>query len=228
MNSAYNQSIGLLREAKATYNKLGIMWAGGKDSTLMVYLAREAYYGDMPPVIFLDTTYAFRETREFIRTLSKQWNLPLLYAQNREALTHGVTPWTHSHLECCTKLKTDAMHTCIQTQGFDALMFGIRHDEHALRGKEQWFSPRDVPDHMRIHPILHWTEADVWAFIKQHDVPVNPLYNRRIENKRYYSIGCYPCTAPLSPEEHALLGERGGRSQDKERCMERLRVLGYM
>ncbi len=226
--SQYNRSIHILREAKAEYPKLALMWAGGKDSTLMLHLARDAYYNELPTVIFLDTTYAFRETLQFIRSLRRHWRLPLVYAQNREALCEGINPWSHSHLECCTKLKTDALHQIIERLNLDALCFAIRHDEHTLRGKEQHFSPRDLPDHMRIHPILHWTEPDVWNYIHKYDVPVNPLYNRRVGGKRYYSLGCYPCTSPLTPSEHASFGERGGRTQDKEQIMERLRALGYM
>lgn len=226
--SLYQKTIHLLREAKATYKNLALMWAGGKDSTLMLYLAKQAYYGQLPPVVFLDTTFAFRETKEFIRTVSKLWNIDLIYAQNRQALSEGCNPWTLSHMECCTKLKTDALHQCISEHGFDALMFGIRHDEHAIRGKEKVWSPRDVPEHMRVHPILDWSEDDVWEFTKKHDVPINPLYNRRVEGKRYYSLGCYPCTKPMLPTDYEALGERGGRSQDKEQIMERLRALGYM
>lgn len=228
LNVLFDKSVHIMREAKAKYSKLGLMWAGGKDSTLMLYIAREAYYNQLPPIVFLDTTYAFRETKEFIRNLSKVWKFKIVYAQNREALAKGVGPKNCSHLECCTCLKTDALNQCIKNHKFDALMFGIRWDEHPIRGKELYFSERDVPAHMRVHPILHWTEDDVWSFTELHGVPINPLYNRVIGDKRYRSLGCYPCTTPLSNSEYASVGERGGRSQDKERIMERLRVLGYM
>lgn len=217
-----------MREAKATFKNLGLMWAGGKDSTLMLYIAKEAFYNQLPKVVFLHTTYAFRETLEFIRRISKHWNFKVVYAQNRQALTEGVNPHTRPHLECCTRLKTDALHQCIKEHGFDALMFGIRWDEHPIRGKELYFSERDVPTHMRVHPMLHWTEQDVHRFMRKHNVPYNPLYDRVVNGKKYRSLGCWPCTTPLSDAEYSVLGERGGRCQDKEGIMERLRVLGYM
>lgn len=228
MREPFQESVYIMREAKANYKNLGLMFAGGKDSMLMTYIAREAFYGDLPTLIFLDTTFAFRETVEFIRNLTKMWKLPIIRAQNREALTKGMNPWDFSKMECCTKLKTDALHTCIKNHGFDALMFAIRWDEHPIRGKELYFSERDVPAHMRVHPMLHWSEQDVWNFIRKYNVPYNPLYDRVVHGKRYFSLGCWPCTEPLSDEEYKKLGERGGRSQDKSRIMERLKALGYI
>jgi len=225
----FNTSIYIIREARATYKNLGIMWAGGKDSTLMLYLAREAFLGIIPcKVIFIDTTFQFRETYEFIERISEEWKLDLVRYRNFEALARGVNPWDYDRHYCCSKLKTEALLNCIKEFNFDALMFAIRWDEHPVRGKETYYSPRYVPKHMRIHPMLHWSEQDVWSFIKKYNVPYNPLYDRVIDGKRYRSLGCYPCTEPLSDEEYRRLGERGGRSQDKEKIMERLRALGYM
>lgn len=228
LKELFNKTVFILREAKARYNKLGLMWAGGKDSTLMLYVARAAFYDQLPSVVFLDTTFAFRETKNFMRQVSETWKFKLVYAQNREALSKGCSPWNCSKMECCTKLKTDALHQAIEQHGFDALAFGIRWDEHPIRGKEVYFSVRDVPDHMRVHPMLHWSEEEVWIATRQWGIPVNPLYGYTVQGKRYRSLGCYPCTEPLSDEEYASVGERGGRSQDKEKIMERLRALGYM
>jgi len=228
LKNSYNKSIYIIREARTRFTNLALMWGGGKDSTLMLYLTKEALYNNLPSIIFLDTTFAFRETKEYIRIISKLWNFNLIYFQNREALSKGINPWNYSKIECCTKLKTDALNQCIQKYNFDGLMFGIRWDEHPIRGKEKYFSSRDVPCHMRVHPILHWSEEDVWRFIKKYNIPYNPLYDRIINDKKYKSIGCYPCTKPISQEEYLELGERGGRSLDKEKIMERLRSLGYM
>ena len=227
LKDLYERTVYIMREAKSNYKNLAIMWAGGKDSSVALYIAREAYYNQLPKVIFLDTTFAFRETREFIRGISKLWDIDLIYAQNREELSRGMNPYDFSKMECCTKLKTDALIQAIEKYNLDGLMFAIRWDEHPIRGKELYYSPRDIPEHMRIHPMLHWSEEDIWKFIRKHNIPYNPLYDRRIDNKRYYSLGCYPCTKPLTPEEYEELGERGGRSQDKEAIMERLRSLGY-
>jgi len=97
----YNETVNIMREAKANYKNLGLMWAGGKDSTTMLYIAKEAYYNDLPKVIFLDTTFAFRETKEFIREIRKLWNIDLIYAQNREALSKGMNPYDYTKMECC-------------------------------------------------------------------------------------------------------------------------------
>jgi len=231
LRDLFNKSVYIIREARFQFKNIGVMWAGGKDSTTMLYIIREAFLGEIPfKVIFLDTTFQFRETYEFIRTVRKLWGLDVIYAQNRDALAKGVSPFNTSRFECCTKLKTDNLLKTIKDYSFDALMFAIRHDEHPIRGKESWFSPRDSPDHIRIHPILHWEENDIWRFIREYDIPYNPLYDRVINGKKYRSLGCYPCTEPISDEEYEALGERGGRSQDKEseEIMERLRALGYM
>lgn len=229
LKELFEKSLYIIREAKATYNNLGLMWGGGKDSTLMLYIAREAFLGNMPiPIIFLDTTYQFKETYNFIRVLKKLWNLNVIYAQNREALIKGISPFSNSKFECCTQLKTNNLLNTIKEHNFDALIFGIRHDEHPIRGKEYYFSLRDIPEHTRVHPMLHWSEQDVWCFIRKYDVPYNPLYDRVVNNKRYRSLGCYPCTEPIGSKEYKNHGERSGRSQNKEKIMERLRALGYM
>jgi len=225
----YDKTVYIIREAKNRYENIGVMWAGGKDSTTMLYIIKEANYGTIPfKVVFLDTTFQFKETYNFIRAIKKLWNIDLIYAQNREALAKGVSPFKNSKMYCCTKLKTDALLQCIKDYNFDALMFAIRWDEHPIRGKEYYYSERDIPNHMRIHPMLHWSESDIWSFIKEKNIPYNSLYDRVIDGKKYRSLGCYPCTQPLTDEEYEKLGERGGRSQDKEQIMERLRALGYM
>lgn len=100
------------------------------------------------------------------------------------------------------------------------------------------WSDKEV-DHYRIHPMLHWTELDVWQYIKQENIPVNPLYFA-VNGYRYRSIGCAPCTSPIESDADTIdkiieeiksykgVGERAGRAQDKEKIMRRLRALGYM
>jgi len=223
----YDKSIYLIREARAKYKNLGLFWAGGKDSTLMLYLTKEALYGKLPKVFFLNTTYAFSETKEFLRLVQGIWNFKVIHLMNREALSKGMDPWNNDTFECCAKLKTFMIIDCVEKYNMDALMFGIRWDEHPIRGKETYYSFRDTPEHMRIHPILHWSEENVWRFTKHYNIPYNSLYDRIVDGKRYTSLGCYPCTVPISKEEHLELGERGGRTIDKKKRMERARALGY-
>lgn len=224
----YERSVFLMREAIAKYKNVAMLFAGGKDSMVMLDIAHGSLFNKMPKVIFLDTTFAFRETKEFLRRVSETYNIDIIYAQNRDALIDGVSPINSSHMECCTKLKTDALHKCIIDNKFDAVMLAIRWDEHYVRNKETFFSQRDTPKHIRVHPMLHWSEKDIWSYIRKYGIMYNPLYDYNIDGKHYYSLGCYPCTKPITEDEHKCLGERGGRSLDKERIMEKLKALGYM
>jgi len=151
----------------------------------------------------------------------------------------------------------------IRDRNFDAIMLAIRRDEHGVRAKERHFSPRDAtfrwdyhdqpPElwdlfgaraddntHIRVHPLLDWTELDVWRYIKREGLPIVDLYLSK-DGKRYRSIGCEPCCEPVESDaknldeilrelETTRIGERQGRAQDKEAAyaMQQLRALGYM
>ncbi len=196
--------------------RCAVAWTGGKDSTAILGLLKEMY-GRVPvPVIFVDTTVEFPETYEFIEKIRSEWDLDLIVAKNEEALK--TIKIAEDKELCCRLLKIEALNKCIREKGFKAVVTGIRWDEQEARSGETFVSRRENPDHLRIHPILHWTEGDVWEFIKTRNLPVHPLYS-----KGYRSIGCEPCTEP-TPEGGR---ERDGRAQDKEEIMERLRKLGY-
>lgn len=257
------RSISIIREAKAQFENLGVLWSTGKDSTLTLSLCRKAFYGDVPfPVIHIDTGYKFPEMYQFREKLWEEWNLNLVVAQNQEALKDGMSP-EKGRLKCCTQLKTEPLKDLIEEEGYDGLLVSIRRDEHGIRAKERTFSPRDEDfrwdykdqpaemwdiyvkpaedySHMRIHPILHWTELDAWRYVQQEDLPVNPLYFAK-DGKRYRSLGCQPCTVPVPSDAQTLdqiiqelkttqTSERAGRAQDKEKAymMQKLRSLGYM
>jgi len=138
-----------------------------------------------------------------------------------------MNPWDFSKFECCTQLKTNALKQLIKKYNADAVLTGIRWDECDVRGKEDAFSPREDPKHCRVHPVLDWYEEDIWEYLKSQKVPYNPLYDMNTEHKgwKYRSIGCYPCTKPVPPDEKR---ERAGRSLDKEQIMESLRAIGYL
>lgn len=257
------KSISMIREAKAQFKNMAVLWSTGKDSTAAVWLCRKAFFGKIPfPVIHIDTGYKFPEIYEFRDTIAKDWNLDLIVARNEVAMKEDMSP-EKGKLDCCTQLKTEALKDLIKEREFDALVLAIRRDEHGIRAKERYFSPRDEEfkwrytdqpaelwelyvkpsedfSHMRVHPILHWTELDVWLYVKQENLPVNPLYFAR-NGKRFRSLGCMPCTVPISSSASTIdeiigelkttdVPERAGRAQDKERAymMQKLRSLGYM
>ena len=258
-----NRTIYILRETYADFNRPAVLWSMGKDSTTMLWLCRKAFFGKIPfPVIHIDTGYKFKQMYQFREELAREWGLDLLIARNEEACKVGVGPET-GKLECCTMLKTEALKQTLEKHGFDALILAIRRDEHGIRAKERYFSPRDEEFkwdyrdqplemwdqfqglvgegfHMRIHPILHWRELDVWEYVKMEGIPVNPMYLAR-NGQRYRSLGCEPCTLPVESNAATIeeiveelrttrVAERSGRAQDKEKSftMQKLRALGYM
>ena len=224
-----SQSEFIIKEAKAKYKNPVLLWAGGKDSTAMLAIAMKAFakLKKFPfKVMFLDTGYQFTETYEYLEKYAKEWNLDFIRQKNEKALKEGINPFTTNLLHCCNKLKTENLANAIKENDFDAVIVGIRWDEHGVRGKETYFSERKDPDHVRIHPILNWSEKQIWQYIKQNKIPYNPLYDR-VEhgNLIFRSIGCWPCTKPVPKD---TVEEREGRSLDKEQLMEDLRALGYM
>ncbi|MGE0734613.1 MAG: sulfate adenylyltransferase subunit CysD [Alphaproteobacteria bacterium] len=258
-----SQSIYIFREAYNKIAKLGMLWSIGKDSNVMLWLARKAFFGHVPfPLIHVDTSYKIPEMIEFRDRVAREWKLDLIVGQNRAALDAGMSH-ERGRVVCCTSLKTDALKTTIAAHGFTGIIAGIRRDEEGTRAKERVFSPRgensdwDVKNqppefwdqfktefppgtHVRIHPILHWTEIDVWRYIKRENIPVVSLYYAR-NGRRYRSLGCAPCTGSIesqAADTDAIIAEltatrvseRAGRAQDREAedAFERLRAEGYM
>ena len=221
-----NRSIYILREAYAEFKKLAVLWSTGKDSTTMLWLCRKAFFGKIPfPIIHIDTTYKFKPMYAFRDNLAKEWGMNLIIARNEEAIREGVSP-KNGKFECCTRLKTKALMKCLEENGFDALILAIRRDEHGIRAKERYFSPRDSDfrwnyrnqplemwdqyqsitedkTHTRVHPILHWRELDVWEYVKREGIPINPMYFAK-DGKRYRSLGCEPCTFTIDSDAETL------------------------
>ena len=221
------QSKDIIKKSLETFKNPVMLWAGGKDSTSEIAIARSMFEGKLPfPVMFIDTTWKFSETYDFINKYAKEWDLDLLVVKNQEALERGVNPWSVSHFQYCHELKTKPLLKAIEDRGFDCVFVAIRWDEHGIRGKEQYFSKRNNPPHTRVHPMLHWSEKEIWEFTKTKNVPYNPLYDKEEHNGLVYrSIGCWPFTKPIPKDAPQ---EREGRELDKERLMEDLRALGYM
>ena len=214
-----NKSLYILREAYAEFKNPAVLWSTGKDSTVTLWLCHKAFFGKIPfPVIHIDTGYKFKAMYAFRDNLAKEWGMNLIVAKNEEAMRDGMGP-EKGHFECCTRLKTEALMRCLEQHNFDALILSIRRDEHGIRAKERYFSPRDsefkwnykdqplemwdqyqktteAKTHTRVHPILHWRELDMWEYIKQEGIPSHPMYFAQ-NGKRYRSLGCEPCTATI-------------------------------
>lgn len=257
-------SIYVIREALACCQRPALLWSLGKDSTALLHLVRKACLGRVPmPVIHLDTGAKFPEMYAFRDHWAEAWNLDLRVAQNEQAMARGVTCCCDEQMSCCHQLKTGALQQIVAENQFDGLLVGIRRDEHGVRAKERFFSPRSssfewdpsrqptelsqiapghAPSngHFRVHPLLHWSEIDVWSYTKYEALPVVELYLAQ-DGKRYRSLGCQPATEPVESSadsidaiitelQHTRLTERTGRAQDKEspQRMERLRSLGYL
>ncbi len=255
------QSVYILREAYASIDPIGMLWSLGKDSNVMVWLARKAFGGHVPfPVIHVDTGKKFKEMYEFRDSYSKTWNLNLLVRDCPPI--EEIDPTLPKAARSAAR-KTEGLKRLIAEKGFRGVIAGIRRDEQATRAKERVFSPRDEtgkwdfrdqpmefwdqfktefpPDaHVRIHPLLHWTEVDIWRYIQREKIPIVPLYFAR-DGKRYRSLGDQDITNPIDSHattieeiiaelEATRAPERAGRAMDHEAedAFERLRSAGYM
>lgn len=255
------QSIYIFREAFARLKKLALLWSLGKDSNVMIWLARKAFFGKVPfPALHVDTQKKFPEMYAFREQYAKEWGLDLKvdYCPPIEEIDPTLPPAARSAAR-----KTEGLKLALAKYGFDGLIAGIRRDEEATRAKERVFSPRgleggwDVRDqppefwdhfnasppqgaHLRIHPILHWTEEDIWAYTARENIPIIPLYLSN-NGKRYRSLGDQDITNPVVSDASNIeeilaelratkIPERAGRALDHETedAFERLRVAGYL
>lgn len=221
-----NNSIYLIREAYSRFRHMAVLWSIGKDSTTLLWLCRKAFFGKIPfPVIHIDTSYKFKEIYDFRTKFAKTWGLDLRVVQNQAALAEGMNN-TRGKFECCSALKTQALKQALSENGFKAIMLGIRRDEHGIRAKERFFSPRAADhqwdytsqppelwdlfqtqlkeqEHYRVHPLLSWREIDIWRYIEREKIPVVDLYFAK-HGQRYRSIGCQPCCAPMESRADSL------------------------
>lgn len=256
-----SQSIFILREAFARLKNVALLWSLGKDSNVMIWLARNAFFGRVPfPVMHVDTGKKFLEMYAFREIYAKAWQLNLLVeaCPPIESVDPTLPPAARSAAR-----KTEGLKLALTKHRFDGLIAGIRRDEEPTRAKERVFSPRgieggwDVADqppefwnyfnasppqgaHLRVHPILHWTEADIWAYTRREAIPIIPLYLAR-DGKRYRSLGDADITSPVKSNASTVdeiiaeldvtnIPERSGRAMDHESedAFERLRVGGYL
>lgn len=195
------EAIWAIREAAAAFRSPVLLYSIGKDSTVLLHLARKAFHpGPIPfPVMHIDTGWKFREMIAFRDAEAERLGLDLRIATNEDGRRSGVTPFTHGAHEYTRLMKTVALRNGLDEGGFDLAIGGSRRDEEKSRAKERIFSLRE-PGHrweprkqrpefwhtvnsslvadqtMRCFPISNWTELDVWAYIAQEDLKVVPLY----------------------------------------------------
>lgn len=269
------QSIYILREAYHNFSHLCMPWSMGKDSNVLIWLSKKAYCGRIPfPVLHIDTTYEFPEMLEFREWARSFFGLNLIVKINEEArygrgsYSESIGYETHDPVTVTHELKTVALQQILTQQRYDALITGIRRDEDATRAKERYFSPRtadfewdykDQPpefwnqftvdlnsgEHIRVQPLLDWTEVDIWRYIEREKIPVPQLYfaKPREDGKfyRYRSLGCWPVTQPIESSATTVgeiiqellmtkTAERTGRAQDhyERNAMQKLRTKGFL
>lgn len=244
------ESIEILRETAASFKKPVLLYSIGKDSTVILHLARKAFFpGKVPfPLLHVDSTWNFKEMISFRDETVKRYNLDLIVHINEEGVNNGVTPFRDGISEYIRVMNTLPLKEALNTYGFDVAIGGSRRDEERSRAKERIFSVRQ-PGHrwdprqqraelwrtyntrlgaeqtMRSFPISDWTELDIWSYIKQENIPINPLYFAaprpvvhrgkqmlmvdddrlplnenevpEIKMVRFRTLGCYPLTAAV-------------------------------
>ena len=234
------KSVHIFREAYANFKSLCMLWSIGKDSTVLLWLARKAFFGHVPfPLVHIDTSFKIPEMIRYRDRLAAEWTLNLIYGEHAQALQEKRTfpDGAVDRITCCALLKTEALKKTLSgewprykfnhakkayevdrnTEPYTGVIVGARADEEGSRSKERYFSPRnqqstwDVGDqppefwnqyktefapgtHLRIHPLLDWTELNIWEYIQRENIPTVSLYYDQGDGIRYRSLGCGPCT----------------------------------
>jgi sulfate adenylyltransferase subunit 2 len=261
LNELENRSIYILREAFARMPKLAMLWSIGKDSNVLIWLARKAFYGRVPfPVVELDTGMELPSVYQFRDRYAAEWGVDLRIEKCPpvEDIDPSLPPMAREAAR-----KSAALMNLIRREKLNGVIVGIRRDEQSTRAKERVFSPRSgrgdwdsanqpaefwdhykarVGDgeHVRVHPLLGWTELDIWRYTRAEAIPIVPAYLAH-EGLRYRSLGEQNITVPIESNavsiddiiaelEATRAPERAGRRMDYEAedSFERLRSGGYM
>jgi sulfate adenylyltransferase subunit 2 len=248
-----NESIEILRETAASFRKPVLMYSIGKDSSVLLHLAKKAFFPAPIPfqLLHIDTTWKFKEMISFRDKVVAENSLSLIVNTNKEGVESGVNPFTTGISEYTRIMKTVALRQALDLHQIDAAIGGSRRDEEKSRAKERIFSVREeghawnprnqrpemwrtyntrlAPGQtMRVFPISDWTELDVWRYIEQEKIEVNPLYFAKkrpvvkrgdqlimVDDDRYQlnpgekpemvevrfrTLGCYPLTAAVQSQ----------------------------
>ena len=223
------EAIEIIREAVAGARKPVMMYSIGKDSSVMLHLARKAFYPAPPPfpLLHVDTTWKFREMYVHRARMVEESGMQLLVHTNPEGLAQGVNPFTHGSSYHTDVMKTQALKQALDMHGFDVVFGGARRDEEKSRAKERIFSFRSAghrwdpksqrpelwnlyntrtrPDEsIRVFPLSNWTELDIWQYLYIEKIPIVPLYfaaNRPVVNRQGMWIMVDDERMPLEPGE---------------------------
>ncbi len=195
------EAIDIMREVVAEAENPVMLYSIGKDSSVMLHLARKAFWPAPPPFPFLhvDTTWKFKEMYAFRARMAEEHGLNLLVHVNEEGLARGINPFASGSAVHTDVMKTEALKQALDKYGFDAAFGGARRDEERSRAKERIFSFRTAQhrwdpknqrpelwrlynarhrkgESIRVFPLSNWTELDVWLYIHREQIPIVPLY----------------------------------------------------
>jgi sulfate adenylyltransferase subunit 2 len=195
------EAVGIMREVAAEFRKPVMLYSIGKDSSVMLHLARKAFFPGRPPfpLLHIDTTWKFREMIAFRDRIARDLGIELIVHTNEEGVRRGINPITSGSALHTTVMKTEALKQALDRFGFDAAFGGARRDEEKSRAKERIFSLRGSNhgwdpknqrpelwrlfntrlrerETMRVFPLSNWTEHNVWEYIAAEEIPVVPLY----------------------------------------------------
>jgi len=195
------ESVHIIREVAAEFENPVMLYSIGKDSAVMLHLARKAFYPAAPPfpLLHVDTTWKFREMIEFRDRMAREYGLDLLIHVNEEGVRQGIGPFSHGSAVHTDVMKTEGLKQALDKYRFDAAFGGARRDEEKSRAKERIFSFRSAShrwdpksqrpelwnlynarvqpgESIRVFPLSNWTELDVWQYIHLENIPIVPLY----------------------------------------------------
>jgi sulfate adenylyltransferase subunit 2 len=233
LQSLEAESIYILREVVAECDRPVMLYSVGKDSAVMLHLARKAFYPALPPfpLLHVDTTWKFRAMYEYRDRVPQETGMQLLVHVNREGLAQGISPVTHGSQVHTDVMKTQGLKQALDQHGFDAAFGGARRDEEKSRAKERIFSFRSTQhrwdpknqrpelwslyntskrkgESIRVFPLSNWTELDVWQYIYLENIPIVPLYfaaKRPVVRRDGALIMVDDDRLPLLPGEHPEL-----------------------
>ena len=257
LSSLESEAIEIIREGVANAVRPVMLYSVGKDSSVLLHLARKAFWPAHPPMplLHVDTTWKFRDMIAFRDRVAAEAGVELVVHTNRDGIEAGVTPFTHGSEHYTEVMKTAALRQTLDAGRYDIILVGARRDEEKSRAKERIFSLRDrahrwdpkaqrpelwnlyntrlrVGESLRVAPLSNWTEADVWRYIRQEEIPIVPLYyaaerpvirregqwimvdddrmpldpgeEPQLRRVRFRTLGCYPLTAAVESDADTM------------------------
>ncbi len=266
LSTKIEKSKEIFKQAFKKFNveKTRIIWSGGKDSTLVLWICRQfcqEYELEIPKAFTIDEGDTFKEIEDFLKEYSKEWNVELDWGRNddvlkacnyklnaevdvkdlnernqaelkrigfdQEKFPFEAESYVGNHL-----MKTVVFNTYLADNSVEAIFQGLRWDEQPARKNDEYFEDiaeaELVPAHTRCRPILHFTERDIWDTTLHYKIAYCPLYSQGYRSLGAKTTSFKAADIPAWKQDLENTTERGGRRQDKEKAMQRLRKLGYM